>query len=293
MVPGCRTVISLSRYRPGDDGRPSRLIVDLIRIPFLGHATHDRSAGTQMSRMLCQCRKLHRCDTFWSVNLRADEITLVQRKRELVRAELAEAAMMVIAERGYDNTTIDQMAAAASVSRRTFFRYFESKEQVVVHSLDAAGAQLVAALAERPADESPAVALRRSFATFMASWYRDPERALRLAKVILGAPFLLGCYHERQAGWRREMAAELGRRWKLERAQDLGPELVAAVALAAFDVALGRWVAEGDAEGLDALIDEAFTILDAAISVPSVPGWIPVGAATSGSGLAPSPDPTN
>jgi len=200
------------------------------------------------------------------------ETGLAQRKRRFVRDELAEAALKLLADQGFEATTIDQMAAAAGVSRRTFFRYFESKEDVLVQSLAEAGAQLCAGLARRPIEEPSAVALRRAVSVLVTACREQPEKSLRMTKMILGTPSLLGRYHERQAEWRRELATELGRRLGLDTARDLGPALVAGVALTAFDTALSRWAASDGAEDLDALTDDAFAIVADTLNTPASPG---------------------
>ena len=63
-------------------------------------------------------------------------LSLQERKQELVRAELFNAAWQLFGERGYEATTVAQIAAAAGVSRRTFFRYYASKEDVLVETSD-------------------------------------------------------------------------------------------------------------------------------------------------------------
>jgi AcrR family transcriptional regulator len=191
----------------------------------------------------------------------ARETSLAERKRQLVRDELADAALKLLTYQGFEETTIDQMVAAAGVSQRTFFRYFGSKEDVVVHSLADTGAQLCAALTARPAGEPPAVALRAAVSVFIALCREHPEKALRLTRVVLDTPSLLGRYLERQAQWRRDIATELGRRLGLDPARDLRPELAAGVALTAFDTVLRRWVASDGAEDLDVLTDEAFALV--------------------------------
>jgi AcrR family transcriptional regulator len=88
--------------------------------------------------------------------------SLADRKRQLVVDELTEAALQTLAIKGFDATTVDEIAVAAGVSRRTFFRYFASKEDVVVQLLASIGEVMCAELAARPAGETPAVALRHA-----------------------------------------------------------------------------------------------------------------------------------
>ncbi|WP_293382339.1 TetR/AcrR family transcriptional regulator [Phenylobacterium sp.] len=78
---------------------------------------------------------------------------LRQRKRRETRARIVDAALKLFLARGYDATTVDEIAAAAVVSKRSFFDYFPSKEEVVLAWQDAFGEALAAALAARPADE--------------------------------------------------------------------------------------------------------------------------------------------
>ena len=61
-----------------------------------------------------------------------DPIPVRERTRRAVRGELAQLAVSLFVEKGYDETTIDDLAAAAGMSKRTFFRYFASKEELVM-----------------------------------------------------------------------------------------------------------------------------------------------------------------
>jgi AcrR family transcriptional regulator len=193
---------------------------------------------------------------------------LAERKRQVVRDAMAEAAMGLLACHGFEATTIDDMVAAAGVSRRTFFRYFESKEDVIVHSIADHGARVHVELAARPEEESTAVALRHAVSMLIAGCHEQPAKSLALTKMIFGTPSLLGRYYERQVEWRLDLGTELGHRLGLDPDRDMRPELVAGVALAAFDTALRRWSAHDGAEDLDALTDEAFALVADILNSP-------------------------
>ena len=75
---------------------------------------------------------------------------------------MARAALELFARQGYDETTVDDIAAAVGISRRTFFRYFESKPDVVWGEFDAELVRLRDRLAEAPADDPLMDVLRRS-----------------------------------------------------------------------------------------------------------------------------------
>ncbi|WP_433214331.1 TetR family transcriptional regulator [Dactylosporangium sp. CS-047395] len=184
-------------------------------------------------------------------------MSLVERKRQLVRDELAEAALKLVAFHGFEETTIDQMAAAAGVSRRTFFRYFQSKEDVIIEFLSDLGRKLSEALRARPSSEAPDEALRQALRVFTDTFWEHPEKSSRLARVTVETPALLGRYLERQVAWKQTLTSELARRMGVE--PSLQPAVLVAVAFAAFDTALMRWALHPD-EDLNALVEECFAL---------------------------------
>ncbi|MFI7634743.1 TetR/AcrR family transcriptional regulator [Nonomuraea sp. NPDC049400] len=88
-------------------------------------------------------------------------VGLRERKKQRTRRALVEAALRLFDEKGYEETTLAEIAAAADVSTRTFFSYFASKEDVVFYDSEGRMEQAVAVLADRQPEESPADVLRR------------------------------------------------------------------------------------------------------------------------------------
>ncbi|MER5266286.1 TetR family transcriptional regulator [Actinosynnema sp. NPDC002837] len=80
---------------------------------------------------------------------------LRERARRAVRAELAQIALGLFAERGFDETTVGEIAESAGLTKRSFFRYFPAKEDVVFAGTDVTGEQVVQDIRARPADEDP------------------------------------------------------------------------------------------------------------------------------------------
>ena len=102
---------------------------------------------------------------------------LAVRKKERTRRQLAEAAAELFSERGYAGTTIDDIAAAVDVSPRTFFRYFPTKEDLVV-AIGATSLDLfLEALRNRPPQESLQVALREAIGQSLARGGRTRRRS--------------------------------------------------------------------------------------------------------------------
>ncbi len=102
---------------------------------------------------------------------------LRERKKRQTRATIQVEALRLFGQQGYDTTTCEQIAAAAGVSPATFFRYFPTKEDVVLQ--DDYDPLLTASLHERPLHESPVVAVRNALASALGQLYPADEDAIR------------------------------------------------------------------------------------------------------------------
>ncbi|WP_326691615.1 MULTISPECIES: TetR family transcriptional regulator [unclassified Streptomyces] len=193
------------------------------------------------------------------------EVSLAQRKRQLVSDELTEAALQLLASKGYEAVTVDEIVSAAGVSRRTFFRYFASKEDVVVRFLTDMGAGMRAELAARPAGEPPSVALPHAVRVPLATCAEHGDRALRVVRLILRTPALHAHFLERQVRWRDDLAEELAHRLGLASDTDLYPRLAAGTALTAFGTVLERWSGSDGALDPAELTDRAFAVIAPAL----------------------------
>ena len=104
-------------------------------------------------------------------------VGLRERKKDLTRASIQREALRLIAERGYEATTCELIAAAAEVSTATLFRYFATKEDIVLQ--DRYDPVIAAAVVARPAEESALVAVRRGFADAFVEVYRGDVEPIR------------------------------------------------------------------------------------------------------------------
>lgn len=191
--------------------------------------------------------------------------TFAQRKRQLVANELTQAALGLLAREGFDAVTVDEIAASAGVSKRTFFRYFASKEDVVVQFLAELGTSMRDELAGRPATELPAAALRNTVWRAIDACAGNSDRTLRVVQLILRTPALLARFLERQAQWRDDLAAQMARRLELDGGTEMYPPLAAGMALAAFHTVLQRWSDSDGAEDPAALTEQAFAVIEPAL----------------------------
>lgn len=191
---------------------------------------------------------------------------LRERTRRAVRAEIADAALRLFVERGFDETTVDDVVAVVGVSRRSFFRYFGSKEDVVLGFLDDVGVAICAGLAARPVDEPPWIALRRSLTEISTAYGADADRILALHRLIYETSSLRARHLDKQDRWHRLLTAELAARLEVDPAKDLAPRVLAAAAVAALDVAIGAWAETQGSASMPELLDSAFGALSNATS---------------------------
>lgn len=152
-----------------------------------------------------------------------------ERKRQAVRAAIAEVAMALALERGFDALRVEEIARMAEVSPRTFNNYFSSKEEAVVSVAFAHAGELQERLRERPADEDLWEAIGATFASIYpmdAKWQRQVE-------LIRSSPALSAEQLKAHAAIERELAAAIALRYENSvGAQDLYPRLAAAAAAA-------------------------------------------------------------
>ena len=169
---------------------------------------------------------------------------LRERKKAKTHAAIQEHALRLFREQGYEATTVEQIAAAADVSQSTFFRYFPSKEDVVLH--DAFDPILFASFGEQPAELTPIQALRASMAeVFGALTAEELAQERQREELILSVPELRARMLDDLAATIREVAVVLAKR--VGRSPDELP--VRAFAGAVIGAGIAVWLTS--AEGIE------------------------------------------
>jgi len=185
---------------------------------------------------------------------------LRERKRWQTRERLTRVAMALFLERGFEATTLDDIASAADISRRSFFHYFASKEDVVFAWQEESTAALIAAVAARPANESMLIAAENAISAMVRQL--EPGEAMAMAQLKRDNPALQARDQVKYEKLERALAEALGKRagHKTERLQ---ARLVAMIATGAMRIGGEAWAAEGAREKPEVLVKRTFSAMRA------------------------------
>lgn len=183
----------------------------------------------------------------------------IGRRPRTTRAELERHALELFAERGFEEVTVDDIAAAAGIGRRTFFRYYRSKNDAVWGDFGHELQRMRAALASYPRETPMLDALGEAIVDFnrldaaQVPWHRMRMR------LILDVPALQAHSTLRYAEWRAVVAEFVAER--LGRPQDdLLPQVIAYACLGAAVAAYEQWLRD-DASDLGELLDRSLRAL--------------------------------
>jgi AcrR family transcriptional regulator len=185
---------------------------------------------------------------------------LRERKRLETRERLTRVAMALFLDRGFEATTLDDIAAAADVSRRSFFHYFSSKEDVVFAWQEDSIAALIAAIAARPANESMLAAAENAISAMVMQL--EPGEALAMARLKRDNPALQARDQVKYEKLERALAEALRKRAG-DKADKLEARLVAMIATGAMRIGGECWAAEGARAKPEALVKRMFAAIRA------------------------------
>ena len=189
-------------------------------------------------------------------------LSLREITRASVREQIAERSLVMFDERGFDATTVDDIAAAIGISARSFFRYFPAKEDVVIGDPTALSEAVRDAAAARPSDEPLWVSLRRAFDPVQMTTAGGEVRGLRVMRVMMSTPTLRARNLEKHLLWARHLEPiVVGRIGGPENTRRFRAQTLIHAALACLDVAFAEWTARDGEATIADLLDEAFGTL--------------------------------
>jgi TetR/AcrR family transcriptional regulator, regulator of mycofactocin system len=186
------------------------------------------------------------------------------RRHVTSRAELEQVAFDLFAANGFEQTTVEDIAAAAGIGRRTFFRYFPSKNDIPWGMFEVELERMRARLKACPPDVHLMDAIRVALVDFNKVEPAQIPRHRRRMELILRVPALLAHSTLRFAAWRDVVAEFVGERTG-QRPDSLAPQAIAHAILGVAVAAYEQWLDDEDAD-LGTLLDSAMRELAAAFT---------------------------
>jgi AcrR family transcriptional regulator len=177
-------------------------------------------------------------------------------------ARLGVAAVELFADRGYENVTVVEIAERAGLTKRTFFRHFADKREILFRGQDAYREMFAEAIAGAPANATPMEAIAATLAAFAAGFADDRREFLaKRQAVIAGNSDLKERDLLKAAALTEAMADALAKRG----VKPPTAKLAAQVGALAFDDALHRWLQPGNRKSMAKLAEQALRQLGAAM----------------------------
>ena len=192
-----------------------------------------------------------------------------ERKKLETRQALEQAALRLFAEQGYEQTTVEDIAEAADVAVRTFFRYFSSKQDVLFGDVVTDRVKrLRSELAARPPAEPPIESLLVVMDLLDFDGPEEEEQILARMHLMRQQPSFVSRYLEIIDDMRMAVVEFVATRTGLDPRRHLYPMLLAGACAASWDASLKLWVESGATVSLRDLRHEAFAALSAGLPAP-------------------------
>jgi AcrR family transcriptional regulator len=193
-----------------------------------------------------------------------ETIGLRERKKLARRRRIEDVAIELFEQQGFEATTIEQIAAATDIAPRTFFSYFDTKDDVVLADYADRLDRILHELDQRPPDEPVWDSLRASFASVASDYETEADRLARRFAIMAATPSVQARSLQLQAGWELALTSNLATRMAAD-ANDPTPQLVAATALAVMRASLQHWLTMPRSSELPSLVQAGFDRLGAGL----------------------------
>ena len=193
------------------------------------------------------------------------------RKKERVRQQLAAAALRLMSQRGFEAVTVEDIAAEVDVSTRTFYRYFPTKEDVLLDDPSDILDRFFEALGAEPPERSAVVAVRAALIAAAARYEAQGPDNLRRQRIVDATPSLKVRQSERHTAWEQLLVPALGARLgdPADR-PSLEAEVLASCAVSVMRVSFAAWRADDGRRSYPGRVAEAFDVLERAVIAAAV-----------------------
>jgi AcrR family transcriptional regulator len=190
-------------------------------------------------------------------------------KMARTRQLIADKAFELFVEHGFDRTTVEQIAAAAEVGPRTLYRYYPTKEALIVKFVEVNLFAAVDRLREQPDDMPLPEALYALIDSVVTTTVDNADRVLAIYE--LDAPAVKAQFSEVWSRWRHAVSTEVARRYK-GRSPEMAARLAAASTSAVIDVSIQAWAESRGTANMRRLVNRALELMRMGdVPIPSPP----------------------
>ena len=186
---------------------------------------------------------------------------LRERHKESTRRELSNLGLELFLKQGFTHTTIEHIVEPLGVARRTFFRYFKTKEDLIFLWHDEKTHELVDELRGRPDHEGPLDAVRETLATTLLRYDANPDMAFALVRLLKETPALLAKGCEKRMDREVSLAAALVERESETGLSMLKARIIVGAVTSAWTAALDEWYADCGRQNLRSIVARAFSLV--------------------------------
>jgi AcrR family transcriptional regulator len=197
---------------------------------------------------------------------------LRERKKQKTRESIQREAMRLFGQQGYEETTVEQIAAAVEISPSTFFNYFPSKEDVVLY--DAYDPVLATLLLERPAGEPLSISFRRVLEAMGGIFERDRDIILARGRLWFEVPALRARLWEELEKAQVLMSALIAQRSGRD-VEDFETRVTVTVLVSAALEAMREWLRRDGQGSFVALVNQALDLVDAGTRLDEISSPLP------------------
>ncbi len=191
-----------------------------------------------------------------------ESMSLRERKKLEARNNTLEVAQRLFHEKGFDDTTIEEICAESQISKRTFFRYFRDKESLLFPNREERLETFKAFLAAYDDADNPFDVLRQATDLFSIEYADNASKILAQQELIQSSPALRAREAEIDRDWEREIAAAFYRRSEATRENELWSAVVAGAVMGVVRATMRQWYAHGATENLRDLGQAAIDCLE-------------------------------
>ena len=181
------------------------------------------------------------------------------RKHQFVRDAIFDAAIELFAAKGFDETTVEEVAQAAGVSRASFFRYFSSKDDLLAQNVIKYGHALTAAIKASPPSFTPLEIMRETVLAVAKETANSPHTR-QVIDISLRSAAAAQAHMSRMMEVEASVAAAFAERIGSSSKDEIEPRLLATMTLSAMNVAVMSWH-RGDSRELSAAVEQVFSRL--------------------------------